>query len=95
MPQYGIHANGWQLKKSEYIFHFAIRSKKIKHFPGLYDNIFAGGQPSGISIKKNLKKEALEKQASRVSPKKLTKGSTISYCHSFKKSNSFRNNIRL
>ena len=53
MPQYGIHANGWQLKKSEYIFHFAIRSKKIKHFPGLYDNIFAGGQPSGISIKKS------------------------------------------
>ncbi|MEC8265277.1 MAG: hypothetical protein VX009_00525 [Pseudomonadota bacterium] len=84
MPQYGIHANGWQLKKSEYIFHFAIRSKKIKHFPGLYDNIFAGGQPSGMSIKKNLKKEALEEAGIKVSPKKLTKGSTISYCHSFK-----------
>ena len=45
-------------EKSEYFFHFAIRSKKIKHFPGLYDNIFAGGQPSKISIKQNLKKRS-------------------------------------
>ena len=62
LPQYGIHANGWHIEKSEYIFHFAIRSKKIKHFPGLYDNIFAGGQPSKISIENNLKKKHLKKQ---------------------------------
>ena len=69
LPQYGIHANGWSKKKSEYFFHFAIRSEQIKHFPNLYDNIFAGGQPSEISIQKNLKKEAFEESGIKIKKK--------------------------
>ena len=38
----------------------AERSKKIIKFPGLIDNFIAGGQPCGISIIKNLKKEGFE-----------------------------------
>ena len=33
-------------------FILQLRSKKIKDFPNLYDNIFAGGQPSKLSIRK-------------------------------------------
>ena len=83
-PQYGIHANGWHKEKSEYFFHLALRSKKIKHFPGLYDNVFAGGQPSGISIQKNLEKEAFEEAGIKIQKKKLTTGNTVSYCHNHK-----------
>ena len=83
LPQYGIHANGWRKEKSEYLFYFAIRSKQIKDFPGLYDNIFAGGQPSNLSIHKNLKKEALEESGIRVLNKNLKIGSSISYIHNY------------
>ena len=83
LPQYGIHANGWRKEKSEYLFYFAIRSKQIKDFPGLYDNIFAGGQPSKLSIHKNLKKEALEESGIRVLNKNLKIGSSISYIHNY------------
>ena len=57
MPQYGIHGNAWSLKKNRVIFHFAKRSKKLDDFPGYFDNLFAGGQPVGISIIDNLKKD--------------------------------------
>ena len=50
-PSYGVHCNGWSKKRDTYILHMAIRSKEINEFPGLYDNLFAGGQPSNISIK--------------------------------------------
>ena len=49
----------------------------------MYDNIFAGGQPSKISIEDNLKKEALEEAGIQIL-KKLTIGNTISYCHNHK-----------
>ena len=50
----------------------------------MYDNIFAGGQPSKISIENNLKKEALEEAGLKILKKKLTIGNTISYCHDHK-----------
>ncbi|MEL0246590.1 MAG: hypothetical protein VW954_05190 [Alphaproteobacteria bacterium] len=83
LPQYGIHANGWHKEKSEYFFHFALRSKKIKYFPNLYDNIFAGGQPSDLSIRKNLEKEAFEEAGIKILKKNLTRGNTISYIHNY------------
>ncbi len=84
-PSYGVHCNGWSKKKDTYIIHMAIRSKKINEFPGLYDNLFAGGQPSNISIKNNLKKEALEEAGIALNFKNLTKGSIVPYCHSFRR----------
>ena len=84
LPQYGIHANGWYKEKSEYFFHFALRSKKIKYFPNLYDNIFAGGQPSDLSIRKNLEKEAFEEAGIRkILKKNLVKGATVNYFHEY------------
>ena len=46
LPQYGIHGNAWSVKKNRVIFHFAKRSPNLDDFPGYYDNLFAGGQPT-------------------------------------------------
>ena len=82
LPQYGIHGNAWSLKKNRVIFHFAKRSQKLDDFPGYYDNLFAGGQPVGISILDNLKKEAFEEAGIRkILKKNLVKGATVNYFH--------------
>ena len=66
------------------IFHFAKRSKKLDDFPGYFDNLFAGGQPVGISILDNLKKEAFEEAGiQKIVKKNLTKGSTVHYFHEY------------
>ena len=83
-PQYGIHGNCWSFNKNKIFFHFAVRSKKLEDFPGLYDNLFAGGQPKGISIKNNLKKEAFEEAGLKeIKNKNLTRGGTINYFHEY------------
>jgi|TARA_B100000287_G_scaffold335593_1_gene321131 hypothetical protein len=82
-PQYGIHGNGWTEYKNRIFFHFSIRSKNLNHFPGQYDNLFAGGQPQGISILKNLKKEAFEEVGLKINTKNLVRGSTVNYFHDF------------
>ena len=84
LPQYGIHGNAWSLKKNRVFFHFAKRSEKLDDFPGYYDNLFAGGQPSGISILDNLKKEAFEEAGIRkILKDNLVKGSTVNYFHEY------------
>lgn len=59
-PTYGVHCNGWTGEKKRIFLFLAKRSKKLKTFPGLYDNLIGGGQPSNISIKDNLFKEGFE-----------------------------------
>ncbi len=82
LPQYGIHGNAWSLKKNRVIFHLAKRSSKLDDFPGYYDNLFAGGQPLGISILDNLKKEAFEEAGiKKIVKKNLTKGRIVNYFH--------------
>tara|TARA_B100000700_G_C15026136_1_gene848237 strand:- start:804 stop:1466 length:663 start_codon:yes stop_codon:yes gene_type:complete len=84
-PQYGVHCNGWIKKGNSYIFYLAKRSKKIIKFPGLIDNFIAGGQPCGISIIDNLKKEGFEEAGLKNSDfKNLDKGNSIHYCHQTK-----------
>ena len=81
LPQYGIHCNGWSKKKSDIFFHLAVRSKKLRDFPNHFDNIFAGGQPTGISINDNLKKEASEEAGLTILKKNLKAGNVINYSH--------------
>ena len=59
-PAYGVHCNGWQYKNKSYHMVLAKRSAKILNFPGCFDNLIGGGQPSTLSLRKNLEKEALE-----------------------------------
>ncbi len=84
-PAYGVHCNVWTNFGNSIIMHLAIRSKKIKKFPNLVDNLIAGGQPSGISIKNNLFKEAYEEAGLK---KKIIRNAkmknTVSYHHNEK-----------
>ncbi|GIR25767.1 MAG: hypothetical protein CM15mP40_03750 [Alphaproteobacteria bacterium] len=81
-PAYGVHCNVWSKFKNSTIIHLAKRSCKLDKFPGLYDNLIAGGQPIDLSIKKNFYKEAFEeaglnqKQASHAK-----KSNTVHYQH--------------
>ena len=85
-PAYGVHCNAWSRFKNSTIIHFAKRSEKIRKFPGYSDNLVAGGQPSNISIKKNLEKEAYEEAGLKTNVVKLSQeGSVIHYCHNEKK----------
>ena len=59
-PAYGVHCNVWSKFKNSTIIHLAKRSCKLKKFPGLFDNLIAGGQPIDLSIKNNFYKEAFE-----------------------------------
>ena len=59
-PAYGIHLNGWRESSDKILFLLAKRSKNLIKFPGMYDNLVGGGQPSQISLQKNLEKESWE-----------------------------------
>ena len=51
-PSYGVHCNGWSTQKETPIFStWQYDRKRLMGFQRLYDNLFAGGQPSNISIK--------------------------------------------
>ena len=85
-PQYGIHCNAWSKKKMSFLMHFSVRSKKLSYFPGLHDNLIAGGQPIGISILKNFQKEAVEEAGlKKINFKKILKGRTTKYSHEHQK----------
>ena len=81
-PAYGVHCNVWSKFKNSTIIHLAKRSNRLDKFPGLYDNLIAGGQPIELSIERNFYKEAFEeaglnqKQASRAQ-----KSTTVHYQH--------------
>ena len=82
LPSYGIHCNVWSNYKNSTLLHLALRSKKIRNFPGLHDNLIAGGQPSQISIIDNLYKEAFEEAGlTKKFMCKAKKSMTIHYMH--------------
>ncbi len=86
LPAYGVHCNIWSKYKNSTIIHLAKRSKKLKKFPGLYDNLVAGGQPVKLSIEKNLFKEAYEEAGLNKKQMSLAKkGSIVHYMHNEKK----------
>ncbi len=86
LPAYGVHCNVWSRYKNSTIIHLAKRSKKLKKFPGLYDNLIAGGQPVSLSIEQNLNKEAYEEAGLNQKQISLAKkGSTVHYMHNEKK----------
>ena len=86
LPVYGVHCNVWSKLKNSTIFHFAIRSKKLKKFPGFYDNLIAGGQPVGLSIEENLQKESYEEAGLNIKQiSQAKKSSTVHYMHNDRK----------
>ena len=82
LPAYGVHCNVWSKFRNSVLIHLAKRSSKLKKFPGMYDNLIAGGQPMKISIKNNLHKEAFEEAGLKPIHMNLAiKSKTAHYIH--------------
>ncbi len=60
---FGVHMNGF-VRRADGIHMWIGRRAKGKHtYPGMLDNLVAGGQPIGIGLKENLIKECGEEAA--------------------------------
>lgn len=59
----GVHLNGYVRKNDNIFLWIGKRANDRRIEPGKLDNIVAGGQPSGLSLRDNLVKEAAEEAA--------------------------------
>lgn len=61
MKQYGVHINGIvRNEHGDFDMWMARRSKNKSKYPGMLDQIVAGGQPHGLGLSKNVIKECME-----------------------------------
>lgn len=60
VPAYGVHLNGFVRRADGLWMWVAVRSRSKPNFPGMLDNMVAGGQPVGISARDNMRKECAE-----------------------------------
>jgi len=66
IPRFGVHVNGWVRDKSKpddptpAALWVAKRAMSKATYPGLLDQMVAGGQPSGVSFADNVRKECAE-----------------------------------
>lgn len=57
---YGVHVNGYVRKNGQLFVWVATRSHAKATYAGLFDQMVAGGLPSGVSLIENVAKEAVE-----------------------------------
>jgi len=79
---YGVHMNGFVRKPDGIYMWVARRDRTKKTYPGLLDNMVAGGQPIGLGLLENLAKES--KEEAGIPPDlayQATPVSLISYTH--------------
>jgi hypothetical protein len=57
---YGLHINGFVRQDGAYHMWIGRRAKDKPTYPGMLDNMVAGGQPIGLSLAENLVKECAE-----------------------------------
>jgi len=60
VPAWGVHVNGFVRVGADIHMWVAHRSRLKPTYPGKLDNMVAGGQPSGISLRANVVKESAE-----------------------------------
>ncbi|HUT47903.1 MAG TPA: DUF4743 domain-containing protein [Alphaproteobacteria bacterium] len=60
---YGVHMNGFVRRGGGIEMWIGHRAKDKPTFPGMLDNMVAGGQPMGITLQDNLIKECAEEAA--------------------------------
>jgi isopentenyldiphosphate isomerase len=79
---YGVHMNGYVRDGDAISMWVARRARDKPTYPGMLDNMVAGGQPLGIGLKENLIKEAGEEAAipSEITTRAVAVGA-ISYVH--------------
>jgi len=60
---YGVHMNGFVRRGGGIEMWIGFRAQDKPTFPGMLDNMVAGGQPMGITLQENLIKECAEEAA--------------------------------
>lgn len=60
VPAYGVHVNGFTRRGGDIHLWIGRRAEDKPTFPGMLDNMVAGGQPVGIGLAENVVKEAGE-----------------------------------
>ena len=60
---YGVHVNGFVRRGGDIHMWIARRAGGKQTYPGMLDNMIAGGQPVGIGLAENVVKEAAEEAA--------------------------------
>ena len=60
VPAYGVHINGYVRDGDDILMWIARRADDKPTYPGMLDNMIAGGQPIGIGLMENVIKEAAE-----------------------------------
>jgi 8-oxo-dGTP pyrophosphatase MutT (NUDIX family) len=78
---FGVHLNGFVRGRDGISMWIAHRSRTKPTFPGMLDNLVAGGQPVGLSLEANLRKECLEEAGidDALARRAVAVGS-VSYC---------------
>ncbi len=60
IPAFGVHINGYVRRNDDIYMWIGRRSRHKPVAPGKLDNIVAGGQPAGLSLRENVLKESHE-----------------------------------
>ncbi len=78
---YGVHINGYVRDGERLKMWIARRARDKPTYPGMLDNMVAGGMPIGISLRDNLIKECAEEAAipAALARQAITVGA-VSYC---------------
>jgi len=79
---YGVHMNGFVAGPGGLALWVARRASDKPTYPGMLDNMVAGGQPVGISLRDNLVKECAEEAGipPEIAARAVPVGA-IGYCH--------------
>ena len=79
---WGVHMNGYVRKDNDIHMWVAHRAKDKPTYPGMLDNMVAGGQPAGLGFLENMIKECAEEAAiPETLARNLKPVGTISYLY--------------
>ena len=79
---YGVHMNGFVRNSDGLYMWVARRARDKATFPGMLDNMVAGGQPIGIGLRENMIKECAEEaNIPETIARNVVPVSMISYTH--------------
>jgi 8-oxo-dGTP pyrophosphatase MutT (NUDIX family) len=79
---WGVHLNGYAWRGGDLYLWIATRARNKPSYPGMLDNMVAGGQPHGIGPRDNMVKECAEEAGIPADIAARLQGvGALSYCH--------------
>lgn len=79
---WGVHMNGYVRRRDGLYLWVATRARDKPSYPGMLDNMVAGGQPHGIGMLDNMVKECAEEAGIPAAIAARLQGvGALSYCH--------------